>query len=91
MRQRKPFIWNATNIIQETRQRLVSLFAGYGARVHIVYLEAPYQELLDRNRKRARYIPEPVLEDMIRKLELPAPWGGIFRKKQSSFPHPSMI
>ena len=74
LRQKKPFIWNATSIIQETRQRLVSLFAGYGARVHIVYLEAPYQELLDRNQKRERYIPEPVLEEMIRKLEPPAPW-----------------
>ncbi len=85
LRQRKPFIWNATNIIQETRQRLVSLFAGYGARVHIVYLEAPYQELLDRNRKRARYIPEPVLEDMIRKLELPAPWEGFSVKNRLPF------
>ncbi|MDE6919129.1 MAG: AAA family ATPase [Lachnospiraceae bacterium] len=85
LRQKKPFIWNATNIIQETRQRLVSLFAGYGARVHIVYLEAPYQELLDRNRKRARYIPEPVLEDMIRKLELPAPWEGFSVKNSLPF------
>lgn len=74
LRQKKPFIWNATNIIQETRQRLVSLFAGYDARVHIMYLEAPYQELLARNKIRTRYIPEPVLEDMIRKLEIPAPW-----------------
>ena len=74
LRKKEPFIWNATNIVQETRQKLVSLFAGYGARVHILYLEAPYQELLARNRKRARYIPEPVLEEMIRKLEIPAPW-----------------
>lgn len=74
LRRKEPFIWNATNIIGETRQKLVKLFAGYGARVHILYLEAPYQELLARNRKRARYIPEPVLERMIRKLELPEPW-----------------
>jgi len=74
LRQKKPFIWNATNIIQETRQKLVSLFAGYGARVHILYLEVPYQELLARNRKRARYIPEHVLEEMIQKLEVPVPW-----------------
>lgn len=76
LRQKQPFIWNATNIIRETRQRLASLFAGYGARVHILYLETPYRELIDRNRKRARYIPAPVLEEMIRKLELPAPWEG---------------
>lgn len=74
LRQERPFIWNATNLIQETREKLVRLFAGYGARVHILYLEVPYQELLRRNRTRARHIPEPVLEDMIRKLEVPAPW-----------------
>ncbi|MDE7479432.1 MAG: AAA family ATPase, partial [Lachnospiraceae bacterium] len=74
LRRKQPFIWNATNIIQETRQNLVTLFAGYGARVHILYLEAPYQELLDRNQKRTRYIPEAALEEMIRKLEIPAPW-----------------
>lgn len=74
LRRKEPFIWNATNIIRDTRQKLVSLFAGYGARVHILYLEAPYRELCARNRKRARYIPEDVLEDMIRKLEIPAPW-----------------
>ena len=74
LRRKEPFIWNATNIIQETRQKLTGLFAGYGARVHIQYLEVPYQELLARNRKRARYIPEYVLEEMIRKLELPTPW-----------------
>lgn len=74
LRQKTPFIWNATNIIQETRQQLVQLFAGYGARVQIRYLEAPYQELLARNKTRARYIPEPVLEEMIRKLEIPQAW-----------------
>ncbi len=74
LRRKEPFIWNATNIILETRQKLVSLFTGYGARVHIIYLEAPYQELFSRNRKRARYIPEHVLEEMIQKLEPPAPW-----------------
>lgn len=74
LRKKEPFIWNATNIVEETRQRLATLFAGYGARVHILYLEVPYQELLARNQKRTRYIPKPVLEDMIKKLELPAPW-----------------
>lgn len=74
LRKGRPFIWNATNLLMETRQKLVKLFAGYGARVHILYLEVPYQELLRRNRVRARHIPEPVLDDMIRKLEVPAPW-----------------
>lgn len=74
LRRRQPFIWNATNLLQDTRQKLVRLFAGYGARVHILYLEVPYQELLRRNRTRPRHIPEAVLDNMIRKLEVPAPW-----------------
>ena len=76
LRKKEPFIWNATNIIQETRQKLCSLFSAYGARVHVVYLEVPYRELLRRNEKRDRYIPVKVLEQMIDKLEVPAPWEG---------------
>lgn len=76
LRQKEPFIWNATNIIQETRQKLCGLFSAYGARVRIVYLEAPYRELLRRNEKRSRHIPVSVLERMIDKLEIPAGWEG---------------
>lgn len=74
LRRKEPFIWNATNLIRETRQKLTGLFAGYGARVHILYLETPYGELLARNQKRVRHIPGHVLEDMIKKLEIPEPW-----------------
>ncbi len=74
LRKEQPFIWNATNLIGETRQKLVGLFSGYGARVHILYLEVPYTELIARNRIRARHIPENVLETMIRKLEIPCSW-----------------
>ncbi len=76
LRKKEPFIWNATNIIQETRQKLCRLFSAYGARVHVIYLEVPYRELLRRNEKRDRYIPVKVLEKMIDKLEVPAPWEG---------------
>lgn len=74
LRRKQPFIWNATNIIRETRRKLTALCAGYGARVHILYLEVPYRELLERNSIRQRHIPESVLEEMIEKLEVPAPW-----------------
>lgn len=83
LRQERPFIWNATNLLQETRQKLVRLFVGYGARVHILYLEVPYQELLRRNRVRTRHIPKNVLDNMIRKLEVPAPWEAY----KCCFPH----
>ena len=76
LRKKEPFIWNATNLMQETRQRLVRLFAGYGARVHVIYLETPYDELLKRNQTRDRTIPANVLEQMIDKMEMPEPWEG---------------
>lgn len=82
--QRQPLIWNATNIVHETRGRLVKLFADYGARVHILYLEVPYQTLLARNCTRNRHIPEHVLEEMIKKLEVPAPWEAYEVKLPSS-------
>lgn len=76
LRRKEPFIWNATNLMQETRQRLVRLFAGYGARVHMIYLETPYDEALRRNQARDRRIPENVLEQMIDKMEMPESWEG---------------
>lgn len=76
LRRKEPFIWNATNLMQETRQRLIRLFAGYGARVHVVYLEAGYKELQERNQIRKRQIPGNVLEQMIDKMEMPEPWEG---------------
>ena len=53
---------------------MISLCADYGASVKVVYLEVPYEELMQRNQKRERKIPEKVLEEMIRKMEVPAPW-----------------
>lgn len=76
LRQKQPFVWNATNIIEDTRNKLCGLFAEYGARVHFIYIEAPYQELLYRNTIRTRTIPEGVLYNMIFKLEIPSPFEG---------------
>jgi predicted kinase len=45
-----PFIWNATNIVKPIRSGLIRLFAGYGARIRIVYLEVPIDRVFDRLR-----------------------------------------
>lgn len=82
LRRKEPFIWNATNINEEIRQRLVSLSAGYGARVQIQYLEVPYRELLVRNQIRERDIPGNVLERMIQNMELPASWEAYGLKQE---------
>jgi predicted kinase len=72
LRAKKSFVWNATNITYSLRRQLVSLFTDYGASVKIVYLEAPYKEILKRNRERSRNVPENVIDKMIKKLEVPS-------------------
>lgn len=70
LRKKKTFVWNATNIIKDTRKKLCNLFTAYGARVTIIYVEAPYEKLLERNKIRERTIPEDVLEHMIHKWDM---------------------
>ncbi len=74
MRKKASLIWNATSLIADHRKSLCSLFSAYGARVRLIYLEVPYEELLDRNKKRERTISPDVLERMIDRMEMPAPW-----------------
>ncbi|MCB0845138.1 MAG: AAA family ATPase [Bacteroidetes bacterium] len=71
LRAKQPFIWNATNITPVTRKPLVELFTTYKARVRIVYIETPYQTLMQQNEQREAIVPRDVIERMIRKWEVP--------------------
>ena len=71
MRQHQSFVWNATNITRMMREQLIDLFASYGARIRIVYLDAPLTTLFKRNRARQDYVPEHVIDKLIDKLEPP--------------------
>ncbi|MFO0606197.1 MAG: AAA family ATPase [Polyangiales bacterium] len=73
LRARTPFVWNATNLTRQRRAELVSLFADYGARVRLVYVEVPYDTLRrqNRERERERRVPERVLSGMIDRWEAP--------------------
>jgi len=66
------FVFNATNITREIRSKWISLFIEYGAKVKLIYVEVPYRQLLQQNRARAYPVPEKVVKEMIRKLEIPA-------------------
>jgi len=71
LRAKLPFVWNATNLTAQTRQRQVSLFSAYGASVRCVYLETDWEEQLRRNRGRAEAVPEKAICDMLEKLSPP--------------------
>lgn len=50
------------------RQQLISLFEGYKARVHIIYVETEALTLLERNRSREAAVPKSAIESMLGKL-----------------------
>lgn len=71
LRAGRSFVWNATNLSRQLRAMLISLFLDYGARVRIVYLEAPPEILRRQNRERERPVPAAVLERMLARWEVP--------------------
>ncbi|MGI5227403.1 AAA family ATPase [Actinoallomurus sp. CA-142502] len=73
LRAGRPFVWNATNVSRQLRDRCVGLAAGYRARVELVALEAPPQVLRERNRARRAPVPEPVIDRLIGRWEAPDP------------------
>lgn len=75
LREGRSFAWNATNITRQLRARLVDFFVDYHARVRIVYVEAPLEEALRRNRGRAgrAQVPEAVIHRFAARLDVPDP------------------
>ncbi|MGB0582033.1 MAG: AAA family ATPase [Limisphaerales bacterium] len=65
------FAFNATNITRQTRKKWIDLFADYGARVKIVYVEPPLTEIRRNNRQRKSPVPEEVISKLFRRLEPP--------------------
>jgi len=74
LRKGESFVWNATNISRSLRQPLIELFASYGAKVNLVYLEVPCKLLLTQNKNRTHVVPNNVMKRMIAKLEVPMEW-----------------
>ena len=71
LRKQVPFIWNATFLSREMRQRPAKLVADYYGELHAVCLECPPQELYRRNQARKAHVPEAAIEQMLRRWEPP--------------------
>ena len=70
LREKIPFVWNATNITKMVRDKQISLFQDYNAKVKVIFLETSYYEMLKRNNKRSRYVSEKAIDEMLEKLEI---------------------
>jgi predicted kinase len=71
LRARMSFAFNATNLLRQTRQRWIDLFADYNARIEMVYVEPALSVILDQNKQRKRLVPEDVIVELANKLEPP--------------------
>ena len=55
----------------EVRSRCLGLLADYRARIRLVYLEVSPADLLRQNREREHAVPEPVIEKLLSRWEVP--------------------
>lgn len=65
------FAFNATNLLRMTRQRWISLFAEYSAKIKLVYVEPPFEVILRQNKQRTNSVPEKVIHELAQKTEPP--------------------
>ena len=71
LRAGESFVFNATNLTRELRGKWTQLFANYRARIHLIYLEVPWPQLLQQNKQREYSVPEDVIRHLLGKLEMP--------------------
>ncbi len=72
LRSRTDFVFNATNITKEMRQKWISLFTDYKAKVQLIYIEVPFKKLKSQNHNRTYKVPFQVIDKMIGRLEIPS-------------------
>jgi putative nucleotidyltransferase with HDIG domain len=71
LRAKRDFAFNATNTMRQTRKRWIDLFADYGARIEVVYVEPPLPLIFQQNECRSKPVPRRVIQTLVDKLEPP--------------------
>jgi predicted kinase len=62
-----------THILGEHRRPIIEMARSAGYRVHIVYFDIPVEVCRQQNRQRAHPVPDAVIDDFARRMEIPAP------------------
>ncbi|MBM3725235.1 MAG: hypothetical protein FJW40_07410 [Acidobacteria bacterium] len=68
---------DATNLTRRERRQYIKLGELYGASVEAVFLDVPFEVCCERNRARARVVPEDVMAMLARRLEAPSVEEGL--------------
>jgi len=81
---KEDFVFNATNLNKNNREKWISLFKEYEAIVTIVYIEKPLKTILKQNKEREDSIPEGNILKYLKNLEVPTPDEANFIKYEIS-------
>lgn len=73
LRKKSDFVFNATNITRQLRQKWIGLFADYKAKIVIVLISLPLKQAILQNREREgeKLLKDKVIEGYFQKFELP--------------------
>ena len=71
LRKQQDFIWDATNLTRQRRNKLVDLFYSYRARIEMIAFDLPPALLFERNRARQRQVPQKIIDAMAARWEAP--------------------
>lgn len=73
LRKKEDVLWNATNLTKQQREKVIDLALQYRAKIRIVYVDCPIEEVLQRNKEREedKQIKTSIIERMYKKLEVP--------------------
>ncbi len=71
LRRAQSFVWNATSLTRDLRNRTIELAAAYHARVRIVFLDTAHRRQQRQNRDRAAAVPANAIQRMLRAWEAP--------------------
>lgn len=72
LRAKRDFVWNATNVTRQTREKIIGLARAYDAHVALHVVERPLDVVLKQNRGRDARVPQQVIENLAQKFEPPS-------------------
>lgn len=71
LRKKESFVWNSTNTIKDTRDKLISMFIKYDAYIKYYYIHNNLEQILKQNKNRLNVVPENVIVKLFKKIEIP--------------------
>lgn len=74
LRKGQDFIWDATHLTMSSREKALNLARQYKAKTHLVCLEAPKDDVFDRNANRQSSLSNQDLAAMTLKWDFPMAW-----------------